>query len=47
MRRRRYVSNLGETKMHERFWLENVKEISHLETLGIEEMMILKRILKK
>jgi len=28
--------------MDERFWLENVKEIDHLETIGIEEMTILK-----
>jgi len=28
--------------MHEGFWLENVKEIDHFETTGIEEMIILK-----
>jgi hypothetical protein len=33
---------LGEKKMHEGFWMENVKEIGHLETMGIEEMVILK-----
>jgi hypothetical protein len=33
--------------MHERFWLQNVKEIDHLEILGKEEITILKLVLKK
>jgi hypothetical protein len=34
---------LDEKKIHEEFWLENMKEIDHLETIGIEEMRILKK----
>jgi hypothetical protein len=33
--------------MHETFWLQNVKEIDHLEVIGKEEITILKLVLKK